>query len=173
MKQRASMWAAPVLVYQAGLERTVKKVGKIAGYVLRIFKTTQFNMFECIYVSLTACPEGFHGFECQQKCQCLNGGRCRPVTGDCQCPSGWVGPLCNTSESFYCIEHPMTLNGNKKHVQSVPSLFRVRWKQSSKTDALSFSTLCTGMASSWCVTAGLSSAFDVESWFQDVLYYLL
>lgn len=91
-----------------------------------ITKTSPFNIFKLIYVSLSACPEGFHGFECQQKCQCLNGGRCHPVTGDCQCPSGRVGPLCNTSESFYCAQHPMTINGNKTHVQSIPFVFHVR-----------------------------------------------
>lgn len=114
----------PVLVYQAGLERTVKNVGEEKGN--NITKTSPVNIFKCIYVSSTACPEGFHGLECQQKCQCLNGGRCHPVIGDCQCPSGWVGPLCNTSESFYCGQHPITINGNKKHVQSIPSVFRVR-----------------------------------------------
>lgn len=49
-------------------------------------------------VCVSACPQGFHGLDCQEKCLCLNGGTCDHVSGVCFCPAGWIGPFCNLSE---------------------------------------------------------------------------
>lgn len=47
---------------------------------------------------VSACPQGFFGLDCQEKCLCLNGGSCDHVSGVCSCPAGWIGPFCNLSE---------------------------------------------------------------------------
>lgn len=52
----------------------------------------------CLHVSVSACPQGFYGLDCQEKCLCLNGGSCDHVSGVCSCPAGWIGPHCNLSE---------------------------------------------------------------------------
>lgn len=56
----------------------------------------------CVLLSLrVACPQGFYGLDCQQKCACMNGALCSHITGECSCPSGWIGPQCNQSEHIY------------------------------------------------------------------------
>lgn len=47
---------------------------------------------------VSACPQGFFGLDCQEKCLCLNGGSCDHVTGVCSCPAGWIGAACDQSE---------------------------------------------------------------------------
>ncbi|GBM73344.1 hypothetical protein AVEN_116823-1, partial [Araneus ventricosus] len=32
-----------------------------------------------------ACPSGTWGKGCSQQCTCLNGGKCLPTTGQCEC----------------------------------------------------------------------------------------
>ncbi len=34
------------------------------------------------------------GSDCSEPCSCLNGGRCHPQTGACECLPGWTGPEC-------------------------------------------------------------------------------
>lgn len=51
-----------------------------------------------LFVHVSACPRGFHGLDCQEKCLCLNGGSCGHISGHCSCPAGWIGPFCNLSE---------------------------------------------------------------------------
>lgn len=36
------------------------------------------------------CPSGTHGADCGGICQCQNGARCNPATGECDCPPGWT-----------------------------------------------------------------------------------
>ncbi|KAK8730156.1 hypothetical protein OTU49_008116, partial [Cherax quadricarinatus] len=43
--------------------------------------------------SLT-CPSGTYGPDCNQVCRCENGGTCHPVSGNCSCPPGVSGELC-------------------------------------------------------------------------------
>lgn len=49
-------------------------------------------------VCLSACPAGFYGRNCQQRCLCQNGGTCDPATGACACPAGWTGLACELGE---------------------------------------------------------------------------
>uniref|UniRef100_A0A8D3EBW1 Multiple EGF-like-domains 6b n=1 Tax=Scophthalmus maximus TaxID=52904 RepID=A0A8D3EBW1_SCOMX len=56
--------------------------------------TGRLNVCVCV----SACPQGFYGLDCQEKCLCLNGGSCDHVSGVCSCPAGWIGPFCNLSE---------------------------------------------------------------------------
>ena len=45
----------------------------------------------------------YFGPNCAQKCLCANDGTCDPVTGICDCLSGWSGPRCEipcTSDSW-------------------------------------------------------------------------
>lgn len=39
------------------------------------------------------CPADFYGPECKEQCRCMHGGSCDPVSGKCNCTSGWKGPL--------------------------------------------------------------------------------
>lgn len=128
MKQRASMWAVPVLVYQAGLERTVKNVGKISGYVLHMFKSSPFNPFKCIFNSMSW---GLSWFRVPAEVPVLEWWPLSPR--DWRLPvSLRLGraPLQHQWVILLQCKHPMTMNVNKEHVQSIPSLFRVRWKTS-------------------------------------------
>lgn len=45
-----------------------------------------------------ACPVGFYGRSCRQRCLCQNGGTCDPTTGLCACPEGWTGLACELGE---------------------------------------------------------------------------
>uniref|UniRef100_A0A4W5RH13 EGF-like domain-containing protein n=1 Tax=Hucho hucho TaxID=62062 RepID=A0A4W5RH13_9TELE len=55
----------------------------------------------CVCVCVLACPQGFYGLDCQEKCVCVNGGHCSHVTGVCVCPY-WTS---HTSDSLYNIKH--------------------------------------------------------------------
>lgn len=37
------------------------------------------------------CTEGYYGQDCQDKCECMNGAKCAPETGQCFCPPGYQG----------------------------------------------------------------------------------
>ena len=49
----------------------------------------------CDFLYLSGCKEGRFGPSCKKHCQCENGGSCNVITGQCTCPAGWMGPLCN------------------------------------------------------------------------------
>ena len=43
----------------------------------------------------TACFfQGRYGKQCERVCECMNGGTCDQVSGDCVCMPGWRGRLC-------------------------------------------------------------------------------
>lgn len=42
-----------------------------------------------------ACPTGFYGEGCKQKCTCVHMEPCHPVTGTCQCDPGFFGAHCS------------------------------------------------------------------------------
>ena len=46
----------------------------------------------------SACPVGFYGKSCLQRCLCQNGGTCDPASGLCACPEGWTGLACELGE---------------------------------------------------------------------------
>lgn len=45
-----------------------------------------------------ACPRSFHGAGCQQVCECQQGAPCDPISGQCLCPAGFHGQLCEKGE---------------------------------------------------------------------------
>uniref|UniRef100_A0A8C5TYS1 Uncharacterized protein n=1 Tax=Malurus cyaneus samueli TaxID=2593467 RepID=A0A8C5TYS1_9PASS len=49
---------------------------------------------ELTLVHRVACPPGTFGRGCSGVCECRNGGRCDPITGQCHCPPGVLGRLC-------------------------------------------------------------------------------
>lgn len=42
----------------------------------------------------SACPRGWFGAACAQRCRCPPGAPCHHVTGECHCPPGFTGPGC-------------------------------------------------------------------------------
>ena len=40
------------------------------------------------------CSHGKYGIDCRDTCVCENGGHCDIAVGQCACPAGWVGPVC-------------------------------------------------------------------------------
>eukprot|EP00057_Strongylocentrotus_purpuratus_P031007 XP_783327.2 PREDICTED: receptor-type tyrosine-protein phosphatase F [Strongylocentrotus purpuratus] len=51
-----------------------------------------------VEVIVRGCPAGFWGRGCDQDCpNCLNGGICDDVTGECVCPPGFTGQLCTNA----------------------------------------------------------------------------
>lgn len=43
---------------------------------------------------VTECVAGRFGPDCQQECECENGGQCDRETGQCVCGPGWIGQRC-------------------------------------------------------------------------------
>lgn len=46
----------------------------------------------------TECVTGRFGADCQQQCECENGGQCDRQTGRCSCSAGWTGERCERGE---------------------------------------------------------------------------
>lgn len=44
------------------------------------------------------CEAGRFGADCQQQCECENGGQCDRLTGRCSCAAGWIGERCERGE---------------------------------------------------------------------------
>lgn len=42
------------------------------------------------------CAQGQYGMDCQQSCECHNGGLCDRQTGHCFCQAGWTGAKCES-----------------------------------------------------------------------------
>lgn len=63
--------------------------------------------FKCVMSAPTlACPEGTFGRNCSFSCKCKNGATCDPVSGQCQCPPGVSGDMCQDGESNgTCLFH--------------------------------------------------------------------
>lgn len=40
------------------------------------------------------CPPGKYGQDCNQVCFCQNNSTCDSVSGNCTCPSGYIGDAC-------------------------------------------------------------------------------
>lgn len=57
-------------------------------------------MYDFDYSLYTACPAGFYGVGCLQECMCSKNSTCNPVTGQCECLAGWIGPDCSQSKFF-------------------------------------------------------------------------
>ena len=91
-------------VTRDGLVLAVMQVGKEAALVVKIYfnpiATPFFSIFYLIISPLlpyAACV-GTWGNQCANKCQCMNGATCDPVTGYCNCTAGWLGTTCDTGD---------------------------------------------------------------------------
>ncbi|XP_026077518.1 multiple epidermal growth factor-like domains protein 10 isoform X1 [Carassius auratus] len=106
-RRHVTMWAELVPVRLAGRERSVKNV----SLFLHLTYINISHMCVCVCVCVCpACPQGFYGLDCQQKCVCMNGALCDHVRGECVCPPG-----CN--QSFYgpgCERRCQCLNGGAR-----------------------------------------------------------
>lgn len=61
------------------------------------------NPWLCCSLLSSACPPGWHGAGCLQRCICPGQTACDPVTGKCQCPKDGTGTSCELgrcSQSF-------------------------------------------------------------------------
>lgn len=53
---------------------------------------------------ISVCPEGTHGTYCSEVCDCLNGAKCSPVTGQCKCLNGYHGDRCEKGKTLHLIK---------------------------------------------------------------------
>lgn len=50
-----------------------------------------------LFLSSSDCPNKKWGVNCDKDCsECLNGGMCHHIDGDCICPPGFMGTRCET-----------------------------------------------------------------------------
>lgn len=64
------------------------------------FFCTEYSLLfqkTCFFVFL-GCPKGTHGSYCSEECDCVNGGICNGATGQCKCPTGFIGDQCEKSK---------------------------------------------------------------------------
>lgn len=54
----------------------------------------------------TECVTGRFGADCQQQCECENGGQCDRQTGRCSCSAGWTGERCERGEPLCSCPWP-------------------------------------------------------------------
>lgn len=73
--------------------------GKIFIVYFYVSKEDLYNVIQFLnmYLIIPECGEDYFGFQCAQVCGCQFGGVCNKVTGECQCPPGWGGNLCEIS----------------------------------------------------------------------------
>lgn len=45
-------------------------------------------------VCVAACAQGYTGKYCKERCDCMNGAKCEPTTGQCVCLAGYTGENC-------------------------------------------------------------------------------
>ena len=65
-------------------------------HIFTSFNLKDYSFFK-IYLIISECGEAYFGFQCAQVCGCQHGGVCNKVSGECQCPPGWSGNLCEKS----------------------------------------------------------------------------
>lgn len=53
------------------------------------------------WLYLADCPAGYWGINCAERCQCKNSGECDTVTGECICPPGYFGRMCEEGRSLF------------------------------------------------------------------------
>ena len=54
---------------------------------------------EFVLFCFTACPEGYYGFKCENKCLCQNNSTCDNEFGYCDCLPGFQGKFCEEGNS--------------------------------------------------------------------------
>lgn len=67
-------------------------------------------------VCANRCPTGTYGQNCEQACECFNGGYCHHITGECECAAGFMGNKCldscpSNTFGLNCTETCRCLNG--------------------------------------------------------------
>lgn len=60
-----------------------------------------------------ACEPGTFGLGCEGRCQCARGVSCHHATGDCQCPPGWRGKLCDKGTPKKDVVYFLVLNDDE------------------------------------------------------------
>ena len=71
--------------------------------IISVTNSCSLHIVTCVKQKFTdnviqqACPEGFFGVECQSICNCGSGSTCDHITGECTCPPGQMGSLCDNS----------------------------------------------------------------------------
>ena len=70
-----------------------------------------FKYFITFYDFLfSACPAGTWGPSCENKCPCMNGASCDPMSGACTCPPGWRGDKCQTTcDPYRLVSSPFSI----------------------------------------------------------------
>lgn len=51
-------------------------------------------------LDMPECDKGHWGAECSLRCECPDGDECDHVTGQCHCPTGYVGRACQQRQSL-------------------------------------------------------------------------
>ena len=74
----------------------VIKLSQYSTFALFVIRAVAY-MFFFSFVNYAACPSGFYGYLCREKCLCKNGAACNHVTGKCTCKPGYTGTTCDTS----------------------------------------------------------------------------
>lgn len=71
------------------------------------------------YIKFLECGQGEWGVDCRDCCHCASGGKCNPITGECNsgiCSECWAGSNCQESKQFYKI-FPIFCLQRKNNVQ--------------------------------------------------------
>lgn len=57
-------------------------------------EASDLSVFYGAFSAVSECTAGRFGPDCQQECECENGGQCDKQTGRCVCGPGWIGQRC-------------------------------------------------------------------------------
>ena len=79
-----------------------------------ILTFTHLHVCNCI----SACPQGFYGPYCRDKCDCVNGAKCDARSGRCICKPGYGGEKCE-KRTFYWYCSLLTISQLRYNQQCV------------------------------------------------------
>ena len=65
-----------------------------------------------MYITISACPDGWYGQDCIHQCNCVNGASCDRKTGRCICSNGWRGIRCAQSKHHHAIHFTQWYHGD-------------------------------------------------------------
>lgn len=84
---------------------------KVGEVVLNLFPFPTIPDGRFSLPPFAACPCGWYGANCLQRCLCHGQATCDPVSGQCQCPQGWTGTACELGESHHLL-HPSSTSAS-------------------------------------------------------------
>lgn len=92
-------------------------------YILEYFFIESENIFlpGLLTRCQDECPVGTFGIQCAEICQCMNGGKCYHISGECLCEPGYTGVHCETR---LCAEVVYGLKCNKRCPCHLPNTYR-------------------------------------------------